>query len=74
VDRHDPAGRLCPYVQGIIKHEGSGFSLTGSTSEQLTNFTIDRSPFSSSVTSPSTAPAATQVDLFNSLRWNQAAS
>ena len=42
VDYYDPAGKTRPYVQGSIKHEGSGFSLTaGATKVELTNFTID---------------------------------
>ncbi|CAD6009162.1 hypothetical protein [Agreia sp. COWG] len=42
VDYYDPAQKYRPYVQGTIKHEGSGFSLTaGSTVVDLTNFTID---------------------------------
>ena len=35
-------GSIQPYVQGIIKHEGSGLSLTaGDTVVELTNFNID---------------------------------
>jgi hypothetical protein len=42
VDYYDPAAKYRPYVQGTIKHEGSGFSLTaGDTVVDLTNFTID---------------------------------
>ena len=42
VDYYDPAQSYRPFVQGSIKHEGSGFSLTaGSTVVELTNFTID---------------------------------
>jgi hypothetical protein len=42
VDYYDPAQKYRPYVQGTIKHEGSGFSLTaGDTVVDLTNFTID---------------------------------
>ncbi|MET4783378.1 hypothetical protein [Glaciihabitans sp. UYNi722] len=38
----DPAAKYRPYVQGSLKHEGSGFSLTaGATKVELTNFTID---------------------------------
>jgi hypothetical protein len=42
VDYYDPAESYRPFVQGTIKHEGSGFSLTaGDTVVELTNFTID---------------------------------
>ena len=42
VDYYDPNESYRPYVQGTIKHEGSGFSLTaGDTVVDLTNFTID---------------------------------
>ena len=42
VDYYDPAKDYRPYVQGLISHAGSGFSLTaGDTKVDLTNFTID---------------------------------
>lgn len=42
VDYYDPAKDYRPYVQGLINHAGSGFSLTaGDTKVELTNFTID---------------------------------
>ncbi len=42
VDYYDPAKDYRPYVQGLISHAGSGFSLTaGETKVDLTNFTID---------------------------------
>lgn len=42
VDYYDPAKDYRPYVQGLINHAGSGFSLTsGDTKVDLTNFTID---------------------------------
>ncbi|MEO5781109.1 MAG: hypothetical protein ABIQ22_15290 [Arthrobacter oryzae] len=42
VDYYDPAKDYRPYVQGLISHSGSGFSLTaGDTKVDLTNFTID---------------------------------
>ncbi len=42
VDYYDPAKDYRPYVQGLIGHAGSGFSLTaGETKVDLTNFTID---------------------------------
>jgi hypothetical protein len=42
VDYYDPAKDYRPYVQGLISHAGSGFSLTaGDTKVELTNFTID---------------------------------
>lgn len=42
VDYYDPAQEYRPYVQGLISHAGSGFSLTsGDTKVDLTNFTID---------------------------------
>ncbi|MEO5778233.1 hypothetical protein [Arthrobacter sp. PAMC25284] len=42
VDYYDPAKDYRPYVQGLISHAGSGFSLTaGETTVDLTNFTID---------------------------------
>lgn len=42
VDYYDPAQSYRPYVQGLISHAGSGFSLTsGDTKVDLTNFTID---------------------------------
>ncbi len=35
-------GSISPYVQGLVEHEGSGFSLTaGDTTAELTNFEID---------------------------------
>jgi len=35
-------GSIDPYVQGLIEHEGSGFSLTaGDTTAELTNFEVD---------------------------------
>ena len=35
-------GSIDPYVQGLVEHEGSGFSLTaGDTTAELTNFEID---------------------------------
>jgi hypothetical protein len=42
VDYYDPAKDYRPYVQGLISHAGSGFSLTaGDTKVDLSNFTID---------------------------------
>ena len=42
VDYYDPSKEYRPYVQGLISHAGSGFSLTaGDTKVDLTNFTID---------------------------------
>ncbi|MEC5182398.1 hypothetical protein [Arthrobacter sp. CG_A4] len=42
VDYYDPAKDYRPFVQGLISHAGSGFSLTaGETKVDLTNFTID---------------------------------
>ncbi len=42
VDYYDPSKDYRPYVQGLISHAGSGFSLTaGDTKVDLTNFTID---------------------------------
>ena len=42
VDYYDPASDYRPYVQGLISHADSGFSLTaGETKVDLTNFTID---------------------------------
>lgn len=42
VDYYDPAQSYRPFVQGLISHAGSGFSLTaGDTKVDLTNFTID---------------------------------
>ena len=42
VDYYDPSKEYRPYVQGLISHAGSGFSLTaGDTKVELTNFTID---------------------------------
>ena len=42
VDYYDPAKDYRPFVQGLISHAGSGFSLTaGETKVELTNFTID---------------------------------
>ena len=42
VDYYDPSKDYRPYVQGLISHAGSGFSLTaGDTKVELTNFTID---------------------------------
>lgn len=42
VDYYDPSQSYRPYVQGLISHAGSGFSLTaGDTKVELTNFTID---------------------------------
>ncbi|OMH29339.1 hypothetical protein BKD30_01245 [Tersicoccus phoenicis] len=39
---YDPTQDYRPYVQGLISHAGSGFSLTsGGTKVDLTNFTID---------------------------------
>jgi hypothetical protein len=67
VDYYDPAKKLRPYVQGTIKHEGSGFSLTaGATKVELTNFTIDpgKSILYGDVSVNGTS-AATQVDLFD---------
>jgi hypothetical protein len=67
VKYYDPAKKLRPYVQGSIKHEGSGFSLTaGGTKVELTNFTVD--PGSSKLfgdVSVNGTSAATQVLLFN---------
>ncbi|MES2094440.1 MAG: hypothetical protein V4531_11600 [Actinomycetota bacterium] len=67
VDYYDPAKKMRPYVQGTIKHEGSGFSLTaGDTKVELTNFTIDpgKSLLYGDVSVNGTS-AATQVVLFN---------
>lgn len=34
--------QICPFVQGVLFHQGSGLSLSaGSTTVQLTNFVID---------------------------------
>ncbi|MEB0267949.1 hypothetical protein [Cryobacterium sp. 10I5] len=67
VDYYDPAQSYRPFVQGSIKHEGSGFSLTaGSTVVELTNFTID--PGTSKLmgdVSVNGTSAATQVLLFD---------
>ncbi|TFB91237.1 hypothetical protein E3O44_00110 [Cryobacterium algoricola] len=67
VDYYDPAQSYRPFVQGSIKHEGSGFSLTaGSTVVDLTNFTID--PGTSKLfgdVSVNGTSAATQVLLFD---------
>jgi hypothetical protein len=42
VDYYDPAKDYRPFVQGLINHAGSGFSLTsGDTKVDLSNFTID---------------------------------
>jgi hypothetical protein len=42
VTLYDKSGGYRPFVQGVLLHQGSGLSLTaGSTSVQLTNFTID---------------------------------
>ncbi|WP_423919753.1 hypothetical protein ACPEEZ_12910 [Frigoribacterium sp. 2-23] len=42
VDYYDPSGSVRPYVQGDIKHDNSGLSLTaGDTKVELTNFDID---------------------------------
>ena len=42
VDYYDPAKDYRPFVQGLISHADSGFSLTaGETKVDLTNFTID---------------------------------
>ena len=42
VKYYTPGGKVEPFVQGSIKHEGSGFSLTGgATTVSLTNFTVD---------------------------------
>ncbi len=42
VDYYDPAKDYRPYVQGLINHADSGFSLSaGDTKVDLTNFTID---------------------------------
>ncbi|GAA0997535.1 hypothetical protein [Subtercola frigoramans] len=42
VKYYDPSQSYRPYVQGSIKHEGSGLSLSaGGTEVDLTNFTID---------------------------------
>ncbi|WP_211880793.1 hypothetical protein [Pseudarthrobacter albicanus] len=42
VDYYDPSKDYRPYVQGLISHAGSGFSLTsGDTKVDLTNFTIN---------------------------------
>ncbi len=67
VDYYDPAKKLRPYVQGTIKHEGSGLSLTaGATKVELTNFTIDpgKSLLYGDVSVNGTV-AATQAVLFN---------
>ena len=67
VDYYDPAEDYRPYVQGSIKHEGSGFSLTaGDTVVELTNFTID--PGTSKLfgdVAVNGASAATQAPLFD---------
>lgn len=67
VDYYDPSKSYRPYVQGSIKHEGSGFSLTaGATKVELTNFTID--PGTSKLfgdVSVNGTSAATQALLFN---------
>ena len=67
VDYYDPNESYRPFVQGSIKHEGSGFSLTaGDTKVELTNFTID--PGTSKLfgdVSVNGTSAATQVLLFN---------
>jgi hypothetical protein len=67
VDYYDPAQSYRPFVQGSIKHEGSGLSLTaGSTVVELTNFTID--PGTSKLmgdVSVNGTSAATQVLLFD---------
>ena len=67
VDYYNPKESYRPFVQGSIKHEGSGFSLTaGDTKVELTNFTID--PGSSKLfgdVSVNGTSAATQVLLFN---------
>lgn len=42
VKYYTPNGKVEPYVQGIINHNGSGLSLTGgATTVSLTNFTVD---------------------------------
>lgn len=42
VTLYDKSTGYRPFVQGVLLHEGSGLSLTaGSTTVQLTNFTID---------------------------------
>ncbi|MBG6215514.1 MAG: hypothetical protein LH475_04565 [Cryobacterium sp.] len=67
VDYYDPAESYRPFVQGSIKHEGSGFSLTaGDIVVELTNFTID--PGTSELfgdVSVNGKSAATQALLFN---------
>jgi hypothetical protein len=60
-------GTVTPYVQGDIKHDGSGFSLSaGDTKVELTNFDID--PAASMLygdVSVNGASAATHALLFN---------
>ncbi|GAA5054559.1 hypothetical protein [Nocardia callitridis] len=60
-------GTVDPYVQGDIKHDGSGLSLTsGDTTAELTNFDID--PGSSLLYGDvivNGAPAATHATLFD---------
>ena len=67
VDYYSPTGKVRPYVQGIIEHKDSGFSLTaGDTTVSLTNFTID--PGTSKLfgdVSVNGTSAATQALLFN---------
>lgn len=67
VTYYNPKEKYRPYVQGIIDHEGSGFSLTsGSTTVQLTNFVIN--PGTSTLTGDVTVNgtvAAKGVLLFN---------
>ena len=67
VDYYDPEEDYRPYVQGVLEHEGSGFSLTaGDTTVELTNFTID--PGTSELfgdVSVNGTSAATQAKLFD---------
>jgi hypothetical protein len=67
VDYYDPEEDYRPYVQGVIEHEGSGFSLTAAgTTVELTNFTVDpgTSELLGDVAVNGTS-AATQVKLFD---------
>lgn len=67
VDYYDPAQDYRPFVQGLISHAGSGFSLTsGDTKVDLTNFTID--PGTSKLygdVAVNGTTAATQAYIFN---------
>ncbi len=67
VDYYDPAKDYRPYVQGLISHSDSGFSLSaGDTKVDLTNFTID--PGTSKLygdVAVNGETAATQAYIFN---------